>query len=488
MTDLVVVGAGPAGLAAAIAAAEHGLTVLVVDEQPRPGGQIFRQPPVEFDASTAVATGPRWGRDLLARAENHAGIAWALGRTAFGVVHDRDGAGDSIGVAVHSADGAAVYPARRLLIATGAYDLPVAFPGWTLPGVLTAGAVQSFIKSQRLLTARRLVLAGSHPILLVVADQLLAEGADIAEIAVARGLPQPRELMAWLPAGPGHVGLLAEAGRALIRVRRAGVPIRTSTIVTGAEGQDRLDGVRLAGVDGAWRVRGPARRVAATGLVLGYGFQPATELARQAGCAMRWAPARGGWTVTHDGRMRTTAPGVYVAGEPTGVGGAEQSAAEGQLAGLAIAEDLNRQPVAARRLGRAERRVRGAARFAGAVQRSFEPDRAGLAALSAPDTLACRCELVTRGELAAVLAANPHLSTVNALKLECRSGMGMCQGRYCESTVAALVAAASGRSYEQVGYFSAHLPIRPVPVAALTALEPGCGSGSGRTQGPPGSL
>jgi len=475
--DLAVVGAGPAGLAAAVAAAEHGLTVLVVDEQPRPGGQIFRQLPPEFGPPKRPAAGSRWGAELIAGAERDPRISWVLGSTAFGVLRDgaADGgqAGDGIGLAVHSADGAELHTARRLLIATGAADLPVAFPGWTLPGVLTAGAVQGFIKSQRLLAAQRLVLAGSHPILLVVADQLLAEGADIAEIAFARGLPRPSELRDWLPAVPGHVGLLAEAGRALLRLLRAGVRICTSTVVTAAEGRGCVDAVTLAEVDRDWNVVGHPRRIAATGLVLGYGFQPATELARQVGCALHWEQARGGWTVAHDERMRTSVPDVYVAGEPTGIGGAEQSRAEGTLAGLAVAHDIGwqRPPGPARRLAGTRRRARSATRFASAVQQSFAPNRSGLAALSTADTVVCRCELVTRGELSTALSTNPFLSTVNALKLECRSGMGVCQGRYCEGAVAALVVGETGRPYEQVGYFSAHLPIRPVPVAAMTALS-----------------
>lgn len=202
MYDLVIVGAGPAGLTAAVTAADHGLSVLVVDEQRRPGGQIFRQPPPEFQEPVRVPGAYRWGRALLRDCEQRTDISWRFSTTAYGVLRDDDDP-DGLRLALYRAEGPELVRARRLLVATGAYDLPVAFPGWTLPGVLTAGGVQTLLKSQRLLAARRLVLAGSHPLLLLVADQLRAAGAEIAEVAFARGLPRPQEALAALPAVPG---------------------------------------------------------------------------------------------------------------------------------------------------------------------------------------------------------------------------------------------------------------------------------------------
>src|SRR5690606_41920773 len=165
--------------------------------------------------------------------------------------------------------------------------------------------------------------------LLRVADQLRAAGAEIAEVAFARGLPRPQEALAALPAVPGHLRLLTESAAAAARLIAARVPIRTHTIVTAAIGADRVTRVALAPVDRHWRVTGPRRTVAADALVIGYGFAPSTELARQAGCRLRWDSPAGGWVVAHDQRMRTSAAGVYVAGEPTGVAGADQARAQG---------------------------------------------------------------------------------------------------------------------------------------------------------------
>ncbi|QYH35565.1 FAD-dependent oxidoreductase [Salinibacterium sp. M195] len=475
MHDLAIIGAGPAGLAAAIAAADNGLDVVIVDEQQRAGGQIFRQPPSEFsEPRRPFAAGYPWARQLIEDAESHPGIHWITGATAFGVL--RDETAEPLSVAVSVAGTSRQLPARRVLVATGAYDLPVAFPGWTLPGVMMAGAVQGFIKSQRFLVAERLVLAGSHPLLLVVADQLLAAGADVAEVAFARGLPTVSEAWGSLGAVPGHLGLLAESAAAVVRLKRAGVRISTKTIVTSAAssgsgaGIDRVSAVELAPVDRDWRVIGPSRRVETEALVLGYGFQPSTELARQLGCKLDWSSPKGGWVVRHDDRMATTSRGIYVAGEPTGVAGAEQSRAEGTLAGLCIAADLKPSSIDNKKMDAAVTSIRSTRRFSRVVERIFMPNRRGLTALADAGTTVCRCELVTRGDIDSVLEQNAFIDTVSATKLECRSGMGPCQGRYCEMTVAGLVSEQRSRPIDQVGRFSAHVPVKPVPLSAYAAL------------------
>jgi NADPH-dependent 2,4-dienoyl-CoA reductase/sulfur reductase-like enzyme len=474
MIDLAIIGAGPAGISAALAAAAHGASVLVIDEQRRPGGQIFRRPPKEFTgAKTKFSAGYPWARALLDEAENHPFITWKHGTTAFGIFRDKEDGNDQIQLAVSGPGGAERIPAKRVLIATGAYYLPVAIPGWTLPGVMMAGAVQGFIKSQRLVAGKRLVLAGSHPLLIVVADQLLASGADIAEVAFARGLPRVAEAARSLPAVPGHLPLFAETGMAVARLIKAGVKISTNTIATRAIGKDLVEAVELSPVDKNWNVTGAPRLIDATTLVLGYGFLPSTELARQAGCEMQWDSPKGGWVVAHDDRMQTSSPGIYVAGEPTGVAGAEQSRAEGTLAGAAIAEDLRlaKRAVATKEIAAARRKVRQAEHFSTVVQQMFEPRREALAALATPETIVCRCEEITCGHIKEVLAENPQMSTASAVKLECRSGMGPCQGRYCEITVSSIVSVERGRPSSQVGAFTAYIPVKPVPVAALTVLD-----------------
>ncbi|HEY3504469.1 MAG TPA: FAD-dependent oxidoreductase [Actinocatenispora sp.] len=464
MYDVAVVGAGPAGLAAVDVLATHGARVLVVDEQARAGGQIHRQPPAGF---TGTAAAP--GRELLAVADR-TDVTWWWRTTAWGVFGGHAGLdeyaapgdpGESgpLRLAVHRPDGTRTVRPGALLLTAGAYDLPVPFEGWTLPGVLTAGGVQVFVKSAHLLPGRRYVLAGAHPLLLVVAAQLVAASADVAEVAFLR---RPRPALRALPAVAGDPGKVREAAHALRTLRRAGVPVRFGTRVVRAEAgaAGDLAAVVLSDVDGA------VRRVPADVLALGYGFVPSTELARQAGCAVRHDPAAGGWVVTHDRWQRGSVPRVSVAGEITGVAGADQAVCEGRLAALGLLADLGLLPPdRAARLARPVRReLRRRRRFAAAVAAAFPPPEP-----TAPDddTVLCRCEEVTAGTVRATLREHPHLGTANAVKLVTRAGMGLCQGRSCQPAVCALVAAETGRTITEVGAYTARPPVKPIPLAAL---------------------
>ncbi|UFU06722.1 NAD(P)/FAD-dependent oxidoreductase [Ruania halotolerans] len=481
---MTIVGAGPAGLAAADVLQTYGVPVVLVDEQPRPGGQIFRQPPGAFPGARATYTaGYGWGRNLVTVPERP-GITFAGSTTALGVLHERaDESGhelvagpagrptgaDRLSVVLRGPDGVRSHPSAALLVATGAYDMPVPMPGWTLPGVVMAGAAQAMVKSQKMVPPGPIVLSGAHPLLLVAADQLLRSGAQISELVFTRGLPGPREVWAALPAVPGHVAMLAELGTSLARLLRAGVRISTHATVTGASGTDRVEAVQIDRLGPRGRPAGRPRTVETATLVLGYGFHPSTELARQARCRLTHDATVGGWVVDHDGTGRTTAPGVYVAGEPTGVAGAEASRAEGVLAALSIVADLG-GAVSARQWRDARRGVRAAARFSRVVQDLFQVPPALLDALATEETVVCRCERVSAGDLRTTLARNPQMSTVSAVKLECRAGMGPCQGRYCEASVSRALSAARGQRVDQAGYAAAHLPIKPVPVGELAAL------------------
>ena len=471
MTELVIVGAGPAGMAGALAAAEHGIDVLVIDEQAQGGGQIFRRPPASFASKTNY--GPyRWAEQLIKNFEAHPRIRTMFRSTAYGVLRDRNASGMQLQIGVSVAGNGETVAADRLLIATGAYDMPVAFPGWTLPGVMTVGAAQSLLKSQKVLAGRRIVLAGSHPLLLIAAEQLMDAGAQIVEIAFARGVPSLGEAIKAIPAAPGHLTVFAEAARAMAKLVAHGVKISTRTIVTEATGKSSMQGAKLSRVDQNWRPIGEPRELAGDLLLLGYGFSPSTELARQAGCEMQWSSKLGGWVVRHDEGFATSAESIYIAGEPTGVAGAEQSWAEGWHAGLNIAYSLGvRTQELKRALGKSQVHLTKSARFSRVVQHMFEPNRHALAHLSAPkETVVCRCELVTSERIDEVLEQNPFLSSASAVKLECRSGMGPCQGRYCEGTVSARIAEARESDIESSGYFTAHFPIKPVVLNAYRGL------------------
>lgn len=466
--DLVVVGAGPAGLSAALLASEAGLKVAVVDEQAAPGGQIFRQPPARFNAppSSAFATYP-FGAKLIEQARSNTRIQWHYSSSAWGVFHPAHG---GVQLAVLTGERSSLLDCKKLLIATGAYDLPVAFPGWTLPGVMTAGGVQTLLKSQFLCSSQRYVLAGSHPLLLLLAGQLLDAGAHIHEVAIARPRPRISELLAGWRAMPGHWRLFAQLGSILFKLWRNRVPLRFSTVVTGAQGSHAVERVTLSKVDTNWApLAGTERSHDADGLAIGYGLLASTELARQAGCSVNWNPERGGWVVDHDATMRSSREHIYVAGEPCGVAGAEMAHCQGRLAGVAIVAAL--KPDAAPPALAARRALGRAKPFADTVARFFAPRLDALAKLADSDTLICRCEDVTAGQVCGFLKDHPHVSSVNSVKLACRSGMGPCQGRYCQHTVAQLVSAERNIAVTQTGAYTAQAPIKPIPLTSL-ALVP----------------
>jgi NADPH-dependent 2,4-dienoyl-CoA reductase/sulfur reductase-like enzyme len=478
--DVAVVGAGPAGLSAALVLRENGASILLVDEQARPGGQIYRQPPEGFEVAhwlDGKAYEP--GRRLLAAAGRLEGVDWRSSTTAWGVFGpDEDvdlhsggqGPDGRLLLGLAARGGVEYVRPARLLIASGAYDLPVAFPGWTLPGVMAAGGLQAFVKSQKILPGRRFVLAGGHPLLFVVADQLLSAGADLAAVAFAQARPGVVESVRTLPRLGRHLTRVFDVVGPATRLRRARVPLLFSHVVAFAEGAEQLERVTLASVDEDWRPRqGRERTFECDTLAIGYGFVPSSELARQAGCAFHFDGPAGGFVVDCDRWMRSSVDAVFVAGEIAGVSGANQAIEEGRLAALGILRDLGRlsADTSTRLLRESRRRLDHVARFSAVVRERFAPRYDALCRLAADDTVVCRCEEITAAQLTTALRENPHLGTADAVKLFTRTGMGTCQGRFCMLTVSCMTAAARNVPVEAVGAYTARAPVKPLPVSAL---------------------
>jgi NADPH-dependent 2,4-dienoyl-CoA reductase/sulfur reductase-like enzyme len=391
---IAVVGAGPAGESAARAAARAGARVVLIDSAPHAGGQYRRgrrrpAPGVEHLFETTV-----W-------AVENGGLRLHL-RTGPADSPDRTGR---------------VLDADAVVLATGAHDRALPFPGWALPGVVTAGAAQALAKDQHTAVGSRVVVAGTGPFLLPVATSLLRVGADVVAVLEA-GNPlagwarEPRAVLA----GRAKLGELAGYLAVLARHR---VPYRTRTTVVAAHGDTDVREVTTARLDSGWRiVSGTARLLAADAVCVGFGFTPRLELAVAAGCRLR------GGFVAVDERQATSAPGVHAAGEITGVGGADLAAAEGAVAGLAAAGARPPESLlAAVRRGRA---------FAAGLDRAHAV-RPGWRTWLTADTVVCRCEEVTLADLRA-----HDVLGVRSLKLRTRAGLGQCQGRVCGRNAAEL--------------------------------------------------
>ncbi len=466
--DLAIVGAGPGGLAAALVATECGLDVCLLDEQARLGGQIYRQPPLGFRVDSWLAGRVyRRGRALLKRAESLRGLRHVPEATVWGTFPAEPEGGDSgHRVCFERAGELRALDARYVLLASGCYEMPVPFPGWHRPGVMSVGAIQTLLKSQRVAAGRNVVLAGSHPLLLIAADQLLEAGVRLSAVifsqslgAMIRALASPAALLGVFPQ-------LVHAAHCLRRIRQAAVPLLSGHVVMEALGSDTVEALRVCPSGH----HGESRVITCDTVGLCYGFLASTELARQAGARCVWETGSG-WVVTTDEFMRSSVPDISVAGELIGVAGAEAAALSGEIAALGILNDagylateaaLARSRALRRRLGR----LRG---FAAKLAELAAPSPELLRRLAPPETLLCRCEEVTVGTLGDALRADPAVESASTAKLLTRVGMGMCQGRMCEHAVRRLLGEFRGRAIEEIPGFVPRPPVKPIPLAALAA-------------------
>lgn len=460
-TDVLVVGGGPAGMAAAAQAAAAGLSVTLVDERATLGGQIYKRMGPGFEVADPRAIGRDYavGERLISQ----------MGQPNIDVrlltsVLDLDG---TSAIVCEREQSTTVIQAQRIIVAPGAYDRPVAFPGWTLPGVLTAGGAQTLIKTQRVLPGKRIAFAGSGPVALAFPAQLHHYGANITLVCDAGPPPRPADMAAMLIAAPGNLALLRDAVGYRAQLLRAQIPVRYRRIVVAAQGVGRIELVVHAAVDDNWRViPGSERSERCDALCLGYGFLPSVELLRLAGCAFEDDEDRGGAVVLVDDWMRTSVDSLYAAGDGTGVEGSLVAIDEGSLAGLGAARDLGAigSHEAERQSEPMRRRLRRRRLFRRALRRMHRVGP-GIYELADETTVICRCEEITRAELEPALGASADPAAIKALT---RAGMGLCQGRNCQRTIAGLVAQRHHCALGQVRPPTARLPARPVPISAVT--------------------
>jgi thioredoxin reductase len=443
--DVAIVGGGPAGQAAALELVGHRCPVCVIDEQGQPGGQILRQ------ANRGLPPGDRRDypelRAQLRRFEAQ-GIDWRGGRSVLGIAPRAE----RFDVLLSGPDGAELLSAKRVLVAAGCQDLAVPLPGWTLPGVMTAGGIQALLKGQNVVAGQRLLFAGTHPLMLLIADQLQSAGAEVAGVLFAQPVPSILKRLAAnatvILAGGVNLGM---ALAALVRLRKARVPVRSNARVLAIHGGTGVEGVELES----------GERIACDTVGLCFGFAPQADLVRAAGVSMRSAGAAGGWAAIVDRWMMTDVPGLYAAGETTGVAGGPAAATEGALAGIAMARDLGllSDAEAERRATSLRSRHRRQLAFAQLLESLADPSPWWPALL--PDTLVCRCENVAAGDLERALDSG---CSANAAKLLTRCGMGVCQGRNCEPTLLRMLAA---RGRKDDSGFAARFPARPVRIGDL---------------------
>ncbi len=461
--DILIIGAGAAGLSAARAAAMTGAKVTILDERPAPGGQFFKQlanagswPPATLDRQMLA------GAALIGSARD-AGAELIGGAVVWGAFSPRE-------IAVEIGDATRIYAPARLILATGAYERGIPIQGWTLPGAMTTGAAQTLLRAYRVLAGRRIVLAGNGPLNLQVAVELMRAGAEIvaiAESAPAPGLGTAGALLAMARAAPD---LIRDGLRYRLALARRRIPVLHGHVVERIEGAEEVRGAVLVAIDVAGSpVPGTERRLAADTVCLGYGFMPQNELARALGCRHVWDSRRRHLVAIRDAGMRSTVSEIYVAGDAGGLGGARAAMAEGTIAGIAAARAIGKPISAAleRSLLEAKRERDRALAFQEALWTLYRAP-GDPASLRRPDDIVCRCEDVSRAAIAAAMLPG---ADIGAIKRATRAGMGRCQGRYCGPAMAEALAAASGETPDERAFFAPRFPAKPVPLASIARRE-----------------
>lgn len=455
--DLLIVGAGPAGMSAAVVARRYGLDVLVVDEQPTPGGQIWRN--IEAVSGTArmdiLGKAYAEGLDLVrqfrassARYEPGTQV-WQV-ETGPRAYVTRDGAASSI-------------EADYLLLATGAQERPAPFPGWTLPGVMTIGAAQIVLKTSDQIPSEPVWIAGSGPLSLLYAAQLLEAGGRIAGFLDTSRAGQISgvltDLFSAFKNAPMDilkgVGWLQSIKRRVRYIRHV-----TEIEATGNESLERLRYVTASG---------KSATVEAKLLLVHEGIVPTIHPTLALGCRHVWNADQDSFAPELDSWGETSEANIFVAGDGAGIGGAKAASLRGELAGLQIAFKSGRasQPEATVQAEPIRRRLRQALATRPFLDKLYRPRPS---VFVPPDhTIACRCEEVNVASVRAQLSSGRP--GPNQIKAFTRAGMGPCQGRQCGYTIARVLADAEGRAAPDVGLYRVRPPLKPVTLSELAALD-----------------
>ncbi|MEW6267557.1 MAG: NAD(P)/FAD-dependent oxidoreductase [Thermodesulfobacteriota bacterium] len=456
--EAVIVGMGPAGLAAAVELGRLGVQVAVVDDQPNPGGQVYRQPSPDFSISDTRFLGVKYqkGQRLIdefnsvrdrCTVYNEANI-WGFFN------------GDSLSLARNNE--IFLIGFKKLILAEGAMERSWPFPGWTLPGVMTLGGLHKLVLPERTLPGRRFLLAGCSPLLLPVAASIVAAGGEIA--AICDPVPFYRYLKI-LPEFLRQRELAHEFLTYLFPVIKELVTVLRPYTVISASGHDRVEEARVARLDPQGRpVPGSEKQFKIDILGVSDGFLPLGRLARLCGCEHIYDPLLHYWKPQTDDQMRSSRPDIYIAGDSKGMGGRDLAMVEGRLAALHLAGELGR--ISASELNGRKKRLQTERtrlqQYAAKLNEVFSLP-SGPPDIMDKETIVCRCEHITVGDVEAGIERGYR--NINEMK-RTRLGMGLCQGRTCES-IAARIMLRKGIPIEEIGYLNLRPPLTPLPFFLL---------------------
>jgi NADPH-dependent 2,4-dienoyl-CoA reductase/sulfur reductase-like enzyme len=456
--DVAIVGAGPAGMAAAIEIAEAGLSAVVLDEQSSPGGQVHRA----IERRRPNSDDDRDGAALVAAFRKGSAEYWP-GAAVWQVERSPE---NGFTICLTRAGETLRLDARRLIVATGALERPVPVPGWTLPGVMTVGAAQILLKTGGNVPFARVVIAGQGPLPLLYATQLLKAGVQPTAFLETTPPGALRRALPHLFGALANIRQLVTGLRYLADIRDAGVPIIRSIDAIEALGDGRLASVR-------YRAGGEIKEMAADLLLLHEGVVPHAHLAMSLGVPLAWDAAQLCWRPVLGEDGGTSVAGLRIAGDGAGINGWRIAEMDGRLAGLAVVEELGGKRTSARHRDALRKARKRLARLRPFLDAWYRPRQALLA--PADEVIVCRCEERTAADVRG--AVRQGCLGPTQVKTFTRCGMGPCQGRECGLTLTTLIVDERRISPEEAGYLRIRPPLKPVTLGELASLAP---PGSGR--------
>jgi NADPH-dependent 2,4-dienoyl-CoA reductase/sulfur reductase-like enzyme len=443
-TNVVIVGAGPAGIRAAQTLQRHGVDACLVDEGLRGGGQIYRRQPENFRRSAKALYGFEAGKaqSIHDTLDALAGSIDYRAQTLVWNAQDRQ-------LDVIGQEGAGRIGYSHLIVATGATDRVLPVPGWTLPGVYSLGAAQIALKYQGCAIGEGVVFAGTGPLLYLVAYQYARAGARV--LAVLDSAPFSAQCRA-LPALARQPLTLAKGLYFRTWLSARGIPVHQGATLVRVEGQTRVGAVQF-------ERRGQLHTLACDAVAFAHALRSETQLADLLGCEFQWSALNRAWLPRRDEAGRSSVEGVYLAGDGAGIMGADAAEMAGELAALTLLQDCT-ELVDSSRIALLHKRLRLIEGFRHGLETAF-PFPHDWARQVPHDTLICRCEDVSAGDIREAVKEG-HWE-INRVKAMCRVGMGRCQGRMCGLAAAEIIAHCSGRELPTIGRLRSQAPIKPLP-------------------------
>jgi len=462
--DLVIIGAGPAGMSAATCAAEQGLKVALLDEQTNLGGQIYRklyQPSLKDES--ILGADYYQGRELITQVQQSQ-LDYFPEASVWQVTCPEKNDSTSLEINLSIKQQGQQLKAKKLLIATGAQERPTPFPGWTLPGVMTCGAAQILLKTSAMTPASPLVIVGSGPLLLLIAAQLTRAGVSISGLLDTRPKGRYIEALPHLAGALNNLPLLAKGLALMAEVRKAGIPIykNVTDLAALANPSDRLEKV-------SFKTCNKDEEIHCSTLLTHQGVVPNVQLSRALQLDHIWHKDQACWHPVKNEWGQSSHPDIFIAGDGSGITGAKGAANTGRIAALKIARSLAKisQGKLTKLAQSPSKKLAKETCIRPFIDRLYYPAQTFLT--PEDDTLVCRCEEVLAKDIRHMVKQG--CTGPNQTKAFSRVGMGPCQGRLCGLTVSNIIAEESQRPVDEVGYYQVRSPIKPITLGELIDLD-----------------